>query len=314
METKKQEETKKKKILKKSLIGFFIAIIFVILIAIINQTGIYGKTIGFILYFLLIFFSIYEFSNIYNKILPKWSKIYFASLAFLSFFGDWNFLKEWLENTSTQANEFNILIQRQYQMYVDNIPGLGYAITVIYCVIPFIFSKRPFKTRIKFYLIGLFVFIFLIVIAKSLLLVSVDSVWFLLIIFVGPVVADTFAYFGGSMFGNKIFVKKLAPNISPNKTIEGALFGYLITWAVFFTITWFIKFDYINLDHIFMITFVPLLLPFVAIVGDLMFSKFKRMVNIKDYSNLIPGHGGIIDRIDSIVFTSFIFISLFMVI
>ncbi len=108
------------------------------------------------------------------------------------------------------------------------------------------------------------------------------------------VITDIFAYLGGSMFG----VHKLAPSISSKKTVEGALCGIAasaVVSLVFGLI--FVK------GHAVGCLVAGLLGSCAAQAGDLVASAFKRKMGIKDYSNLIPGHGGVLDRFDSHLFT-----------
>lgn len=109
---------------------------------------------------------------------------------------------------------------------------------------------------------------------------------------------DTFAYFVGIYFGRK----KLCPSISPKKTVEGA-FGGIAGSIIFSIITGIILNNYgieIRLIH-FVIT--GFLCGIASEIGDLVASYIKRFTRIKDFGNLIPGHGGILDRFDSILFT-----------
>lgn len=105
--------------------------------------------------------------------------------------------------------------------------------------------------------------------------------------------ADSGAYFAGKSMGKR----KMAPHVSPNKTIEGLVGGLitalLVGWA---TTQWFdIKFASVG-------AFIGITLATVVIsvLGDLVESMFKRVSGIKDSSNIIPGHGGVLDRIDSL--------------
>ena len=101
---------------------------------------------------------------------------------------------------------------------------------------------------------------------------------------------DTLAYFGGKSFGRKKFLS----NISPNKTMEGFLIALLGTpLLVMPFLAFFYEYDFIRL-----LLFV-LLVSIFAAVGDATASLFKRVAGVKDSSNLLPGHGGILDRIDS---------------
>ena len=101
---------------------------------------------------------------------------------------------------------------------------------------------------------------------------------------------DTLAYFGGKSFGRKKFLS----NISPNKTMEGFLIALLGTpLLVMPFLAFFYEYDFIRL-----LIFI-LLVSIFAAVGDATASLFKRVAGVKDSSNLLPGHGGILDRIDS---------------
>ena len=99
---------------------------------------------------------------------------------------------------------------------------------------------------------------------------------------------DTFAYVIGSKFGETYIVKK----ISPNKTLEGLAGGLLA--SLFFSIFLIYTFDSENYVIILMI-----LGGFFAFTGDLLISYFKRLSGVKDTGSILPGHGGILDRIDS---------------
>ena len=99
---------------------------------------------------------------------------------------------------------------------------------------------------------------------------------------------DTFAFFVGSKFGETYIAKK----ISPNKTLEGLIGGLLA--SLFFGV---IVFHNAQLPYVFAIYFV--LGGFFAFMGDLLISYFKRQSGVKDTGTILPGHGGILDRIDS---------------
>lgn len=123
------------------------------------------------------------------------------------------------------------------------------------------------------------------------------DLWVLGFVLVGTYATDTFAYLGGSLFGRR----KLIERISPNKTIEGSIIG---TIASVLLSVLYIKFLMGNQGIPFnMLYCAAVLIPLVSQIGDLTFSMIKRHYNIKDFSSLLPGHGGMLDRIDSVMFS-----------
>ncbi len=113
---------------------------------------------------------------------------------------------------------------------------------------------------------------------------------------------DTFAYIIGSNFGKY----KLLKRISPNKTIEGFLGGMLAAFIGSYILSNF--FDSYTLTQWFIIAFI---VSTFGVLGDLIESMFKRQAGVKDSGDFIPGHGGFLDRLDSVIFAApFIFIYL----
>ena len=104
---------------------------------------------------------------------------------------------------------------------------------------------------------------------------------------------DSAAYFGGKQWGKK----KLAVTISPNKTFEGLYAGTMTTVIASFLLCWFI-FTPQELELSWLLPILPLIA--ASVVGDLFESALKRMQNLKDSGGLLPGHGGVLDRIDSL--------------
>ena len=119
-------------------------------------------------------------------------------------------------------------------------------------------------------------------------------IWY---VFVASWMTDVFAYFTGKSIGKKHFT-----DISPNKTIEGCIGGTIGAVACMLIYTFLInKFAGLNINYL-VITGIGIILSIIGQIGDLSASAIKRYVGIKDYSNLIPGHGGMLDRIDSVIF------------
>lgn len=111
--------------------------------------------------------------------------------------------------------------------------------------------------------------------------------------------SDTGAYFTGVTFGKH----KLIPRLSPKKTIEGSVGGILLGTLL---ATLFVYFNPLDLT-LMQSAFLAFILTMTAQIGDLTFSSVKRYYQIKDFSNLLPGHGGILDRIDSLLFNCLVF-------
>ena len=130
-----------------------------------------------------------------------------------------------------------------------------------------------------------------------LMMISVGDIWdeSLILGAISCWVCDSFALFGGMRFGKH----KLAPNVSPNKSIEGSVCGALASMAAGFIIWLLPIFPDLSL-----LTCVVTALVSSSLgqIGDLAESMVKRMLGLKDFSNLIPGHGGMFDRADSLMF------------
>lgn len=129
---------------------------------------------------------------------------------------------------------------------------------------------------------------------------KVDGVFFIIMAFLCSWLTDGFALFAGMAFGKH----KMCPKISPKKTIEGAVGGVVGNTLVCIGVYYLFKLrfnltDTIKLWEVILISFV---LACISIFGDLAASTIKRSHGIKDFGNLLPGHGGIMDRFDSSLF------------
>ena len=120
------------------------------------------------------------------------------------------------------------------------------------------------------------------------------SSYFTLMLFCGVMLNDTFAY----IFGNLIGGRKIAPSISPNKTYAGLLGG--VIGSTIFTLLF--SHYVFSLKMIDILVFI-FIFSVVGFFGDLLESYLKRSVNVKDSSNLLMGHGGALDRVDSLILT-----------
>ena len=118
--------------------------------------------------------------------------------------------------------------------------------------------------------------------------------------FIVPWLSDTFAYFCGRLFGKH----KLIPSVSPNKTVEGSIGGIVfgIAGCVGYGIAMSKIFDVAI--HVWVFAVLGFLISVASQIGDLIFSLIKRRYGIKDYGFIFPGHGGVLDRFDSVVTTA----------
>ncbi|MBE6626855.1 MAG: phosphatidate cytidylyltransferase [Ruminococcaceae bacterium] len=123
-----------------------------------------------------------------------------------------------------------------------------------------------------------------------------------LLVFIGPWVSDIFAYLCGRLFGKH----KLIPEVSPKKTVEGSIGGIVFS-AIAFIVYGMIIQRFFASDvsfNIITMAIVGAVISIIAQIGDLAASAIKRRFDVKDYGNLFPGHGGVLDRFDSVLLTA----------
>lgn len=129
-----------------------------------------------------------------------------------------------------------------------------------------------------------------------------NGIYFVWLVFISAWFCDTGAYFVGVCFGKH----KLIPTLSPNKTIEGSIGGIAVATISGFiyglVISKMFNLDYLTI--IFSCTIITFLGSIFAQLGDLTASAIKRYTKIKDFGKIMPGHGGVIDRFDSVLFTA----------
>ena len=127
-----------------------------------------------------------------------------------------------------------------------------------------------------------------------------DSVFFIVLAAAGAWLADAGAYFVGRFFGRH----KLAPVISPNKTIEGFVGGIVVNIIGFWLAGWIYGMCFSVSINYPLFIIMALISALLGTLGDLSASYIKRSCNIKDFGNIMPGHGGILDRFDSLLLVS----------
>ncbi len=129
--------------------------------------------------------------------------------------------------------------------------------------------------------------------------------YIMMFVLIACFMCDTMAYFCGVSFGKH----KMIPKVSPNKTWEGAIGGYVCAAVSAIVFGLFLCKE---LPSALVIT-AGLLLPAAAEIGDLSFSSVKRRFAIKDFGNVFPGHGGVLDRVDSVIFCLMVFSGVLLV-
>ena len=155
----------------------------------------------------------------------------------------------------------------------------------------------------------IFFFIYLLLVFIICFNVFVIDKYFFLTILMICVFSDVGGYIFGKTFGGKKLTK-----ISPNKTISGSIGSFVLSFIGFFTIYFYFNdllFVRLQVETLF---FIPLIISLICQIGDLFISYYKRKAKVKNTGNVIPGHGGLLDRIDGIIFAlpiGFIIISLF---
>ena len=182
--------------------------------------------------------------------------------------------------------------------------GVGFNLLILFLFVVFIFEI----SKLKIFYIKILLFLIFLIFLYSFynLRYITDGIKIVFLITFITWLSDT----GGYLFGKLIGGKKIS-FISPNKTISGYCGSIIFVQINHFYIHYFeiylFKTLYANILFLFLCTLI-------VIFGDLFFSYFKRLNKIKDYSNLIPGHGGLLDRLDGFIFLIIIFNTIYLII
>lgn len=182
------------------------------------------------------------------------------------------------------------------------IGGIDYIIplTIFMILIPIVFYNSTSKYNVEDALFLLGSIIFLGTTFNILASTRIENIYLFVFLILITIITDTFAYFTGYFIGKH----KMCPSVSPNKTWEG-FFGGLIMGSFVSSSFYLVAFDYNG--SIIKVLIVTIILSIIAQLGDMVFSAIKRQYKIKDFGNIMPGHGGVLDRLDSILFVTIAF-------
>ncbi len=190
-----------------------------------------------------------------------------------------------------------------------------YVYTFFYMVIALALRKFcNFKDLVVVYVLNVVVSLFLRMLVELRDLGGVYGGYFVMWVLLIACVTDTGAYFGGSYIGKT----KLCEDVSPKKTIEGSICGLITSVAVSLIVFVFIKIwilgSKMEINYL-LVALITAVGSIISMLGDLFFSYVKRICKVKDFGNLIPGHGGVLDRVDSVVFVSpFVFMAVYFLV
>jgi phosphatidate cytidylyltransferase len=182
-----------------------------------------------------------------------------------------------------------LLLFLGYPQYIELVILVGILLgTIFWLVIApwLLYTKKQITNKVANGLVGLLI---LIPFGLSLIELRTIGPTLPLVLIFAVAVADTGAYFAGVKFGRH----KLAPNISPNKTWEGVLGALISVSLLGIGICFLTHQSWVNIIFLWILTLF-------AIEGDLLESLFKRQAGVKDSGTLLPGHGGVLDRIDAL--------------
>ena len=215
------------------------------------------------IYFMVIVICFLSFSEIYNLKKNKVKLQYYITFLILLYF---------------------FIVKSGILNFLDNIILIIFYILSSLIIIGSLFQKSNIHFCFVGFLLNSTLFSIIYIISNQIL----EYKLIFIIIFIISL-CDIFAYLIGKKFGKS----KIFPKISPNKTMEGYIGGSFCSLFLFAII-----FLYLNLNDLNLILYVIIIIV-ASFIGDLYISFFKRKLNIKDLGKLFPGHGGVLDRIDS---------------
>lgn len=289
---------------------------------------------GWVYFFTIMAFLLVGITEIIRAPRKKYNWIiYFTTYIIVLAYVYWMFAKQNLNKFFSDPENFSFSLENYYQRFEVSIIGIVSSL-IVYCIEGLVDKNFNFDDVAYFFFMTLLVgigfqsFYFLRYYPFSMAYdaQSVNATWngivynqdlikdigfkFLgsteLLVFsvLIPIINDVAAYFGGIYFGKH----KLNERVSPKKTWEGFFFGWAFGFAVPFAFGMIMAacglpiLPSLTVEKWYWLFVICLIGPLLANVGDLTFSLIKRYYKIKDYGDILRGHGGILDRVDSIIF------------
>lgn len=186
-----------------------------------------------------------------------------------------------------------LLLLNNLFLKIDSMSLIAFPTTILLLPLIFYNDKKKYNINDCFYFLGI---VYLLAFSFGTIIdmckIDINKCIFIFII---SFITDTYAYIGGRLIGRR----KLT-SISPKKTVEGTIIGTIVGTSLG-SLFYYTTVGGISIIQIIILSFILTLL---SEAGDLIFSSIKRYFDKKDYSNLIPGHGGVLDRFDSVIFVS----------
>lgn len=290
--------------MSKALINRIVSSIIMIVIVgtfifISSELGVTGRIIGLTVCLAL---GLYVFTEAVLVSIKKYKYfLIFGILSILVVFAlDYNLLINIIQSRQTINDEF----KKIFSWWTFIIPFLF--------IIPIMFLKSmddDVTTNNIFFVIMLVILITLF--TKIIFILSVIHWTLICFVIIIAIIFDSTAYAGGILLGRKFIKYPFTPRLSPKKSWEGFIIGYLCTGLFIGLYGYFFHIFRPTSSEIAWLCIAVILLPLACQVGDIFFSSIKRTKNIKDFSSLIPGHGGLMDRIDGLIFVVIMFATVY---
>ncbi len=288
-------------ILKRAITGFFILAIYLPLL--ILSPAFLGF---FLLNIVLAQIAVFELARVFNLNQNKAKLTVLHILVFILQVATSAIAFQRSYLPQTELNELNLSIY--LLSLVLTLVCVNITIAILY------FHEKELFDR-SYFLVN-----FLALSFGGMIFLCTHHLLFALFPLIVTILTDTFAYLGGITFG-KHKMSKISPKKSWEGFFIGIVFAAIATSVVYFLL---LRFYYTNVNffgltiqshpaYFILLFLVAFVFAVIAQGGDLIFSAFKRRANVKDYSNILPGHGGVLDRVDALSVTTFLTFLIFLI-